>query len=67
MVNGTFLTLPARALLLAALAFAPAAPAAAAPVRAQHLTAELVADHTAIGRAGASLSRSANMTPGWHT
>jgi thiol:disulfide interchange protein len=68
MVNGTFFTLPARALLLAALAFALAAPAAAAPVRAQHLTAELVADHTAIAPGGSvTVALRQSIDAGWHT
>src|SRR5579871_6831109 len=66
MVNGSFLSLPAG--LIAALALGLAAPAAAAPVRAQHLTAELVADHAAIAPGGTvEVALRQSIDPGWHT
>jgi thiol:disulfide interchange protein DsbD len=68
MVNGTFLNIVART--LAALCIALAAPvlAQAAPVRAGHLTAELVADQTAITPGGTiQVALRQQIDAGWHT
>jgi thiol:disulfide interchange protein DsbD len=67
MVNGTFQSI-ARALpALCLVLFIPSA-AAAAPVRAGHLTADIVADHAAIAPGGSiQVALRQQIDAGWHT
>jgi thiol:disulfide interchange protein len=66
MVNGTFLSILAP--VLAVLALASPTLAHAAPVRAGHLTAELVADHAAIAPGGTiQVALRQQIDQGWHT
>lgn len=68
MVNGTLLSIGARALAALCLALAAPALARAAPVRAGHLTAEIVADHTAIAPGGTiHVALRQQIDAGWHT
>ncbi len=68
MVNGTFLSMLARALAALCLALAAPALARAAPVRAGHLAAEIVADHTAIAPGGTiQVALRQQIDAGWHT
>jgi thiol:disulfide interchange protein len=68
MVNGSFLSVVARALAVFVVGFALAAPARAAPVRMGHLAADLVADRTGIAP-GETIEVALRQTidDGWHT
>jgi thiol:disulfide interchange protein len=68
MVNGTFQSIVARAFAALCLVLALPVLAAAAPVRAAHLTAELVADHGAIAPGGTiHVALRQQIDAGWHT
>ncbi|HEX4198790.1 MAG TPA: protein-disulfide reductase DsbD domain-containing protein [Caulobacteraceae bacterium] len=68
MVNGTFQSILARSLAVLCLLAAVPSAAAAAPVRAGHLTAEIVADHAAIAPGGTiHVALRQQIDAGWHT
>ncbi|HZC17925.1 MAG TPA: protein-disulfide reductase DsbD domain-containing protein [Caulobacteraceae bacterium] len=68
MVNGTFQSIRVRALAALCLFFVAPTLAAAAPVRAGHLTAEIVADHAAIAPGGTiRVALRQTIDAGWHT
>jgi thiol:disulfide interchange protein len=68
MVNGSFLSIVARVLAAVCLTLAAPALASAAAVRAGHLTAEIVADRTAIAPGGTiHVALRQTIDDGWHT